>query len=186
MDLSQTIIPKSDQLNADDLIAGPRTIKITGVDVVAGEQPVAIHYEGENGRPYKPGKSMRRVLIALWGTDGAAYTGKRITLYCDPTITFGADTTGGIRISHASDIDQPLQVAITVKRGKRKPFRVDVLPPDEADAAAQIGPQKAAEGVNALREWWATLPATVKASLKPRLDSEWKQAAVAADEAKKA
>ena len=63
MDLSQTIIPKSDQLNADDLIAGPRTIRITAVSTGNAEQPVVINYEGDNGRPYKPSKSMRRILV---------------------------------------------------------------------------------------------------------------------------
>lgn len=35
MDLSKTIIPKSDQLNADDLISGPKTIKIRDVKAEA-------------------------------------------------------------------------------------------------------------------------------------------------------
>ena len=50
-----TVIPNSQQLNADDLIGGQsRTIKITNVTIAMGEQPVAIHYEGDNGKPYKP------------------------------------------------------------------------------------------------------------------------------------
>ena len=51
-DMAPTIIPKSDQTNADDLISGPITIKITGVDIRGGqEQPISIHYEGDNGKP---------------------------------------------------------------------------------------------------------------------------------------
>ena len=57
-DMTDTIIPKSDQLNADQLLAGPITITVTEVTIAAGEQPVTIHYANENGRPYKPGKSM--------------------------------------------------------------------------------------------------------------------------------
>jgi hypothetical protein len=72
MNLNATIIPKSDQLNADDLISGPRTIKITAVESGSAEQPVSIQYHGGTGRPYKPSKSMRRVLVAMWGTDGNA------------------------------------------------------------------------------------------------------------------
>ena len=41
IDISKTIAPKSDQLNADDLIAGPKTITVTGVKLVAEDQPVA-------------------------------------------------------------------------------------------------------------------------------------------------
>ena len=49
-DISGTIAPKSDQMNADDLIAGPRTITVTKV-LLCGEpdQPVAIHFEGDQG-----------------------------------------------------------------------------------------------------------------------------------------
>ena len=61
-DLSKTIDPKSDQLNSDDLIAGPITIRITKVsaNLSSPEQPISIFFEGDNGKPYKPCKSMRR------------------------------------------------------------------------------------------------------------------------------
>jgi hypothetical protein len=87
MNISDTIAPKSDQLNADDLIAGPKTITITSVKVEAGDQPVSVFYQGDNGKPYKPCKSMRRVLVRLFGNDSATYAGKRVTLYCDEQVT---------------------------------------------------------------------------------------------------
>jgi hypothetical protein len=182
MNLLNTITPKSDQLNADDLIAGPRTIKITAVEPGSAEQPVSIRFEGDNGRPYKPGKSMRRALFAMWGSDGAVYVGRRLSLYCDKTITFGPDTTGGIRISHASHISEPLEIALTVKRGKRKPFRVDPLPTVkepaiDLSALVDVGETKAREGIESLRTWWESIPAAAKTALKPKLDSEWKRIA---------
>lgn len=183
MNLSTTIIPKSDQLNADDLITGPRTIKVTAVEAGSAEQPVSIRYEGDNGRPYKPGKSMRRVLVAMWGSDGGAYVGRRLTLYCDKTITFGPDTTGGIRISHASDIEDSVEIALTVKRGKRKPFRVDPLPaeqptePVDIQSLSDVGDTKAREGIDALRAWWKTLPAPARSALEKTKAAEWKQIA---------
>ena len=61
-DLGKTIAPKSDQLNADDLISGPRTITITNVASGSKDQPINISFEGDNGKPYRPGKSMRRGL----------------------------------------------------------------------------------------------------------------------------
>lgn len=191
MNLSNTIIPKSDQLNADDLLAGPRTIRIAAVESGSSEQPVVIRYDGDNGRPYKPGKSMRRVLIALWGADGNAYIGRRLALYCDKSITFGSEPTGGIRISHASDIAEAVEVLLTVKRGKRKPYRVEPLPPErtsaapaaafDAQALIDVGETKARQGTAALREWWSTLPAAAKTVLKPTLDATWKQVAESAD-----
>lgn len=186
MNLSQTIVPKSDQLNADDLIGGPLTIKINAVKYGSTEQPVSIYYDGDNGRPYKPSKGMRRVLVAMWGIEGADYVGRRLTLYRDPTVTFGPDTTGGIRISHASDIAAPVELALTVKRGKRKPFIVEPLPVEKAaqfdvQSLLDLGEAKARQGSKALREWWMTLPAAAKHTLKAKLDESWKQLAEAAD-----
>lgn len=167
MNLSNTIIPKSDQLNADDLIAGPITIRVSKVAAGSAEQPVSIHYEGDNGRPYKPGKSMRRVLIQAWGSEGNAYVGRSMTLFRDQTIRFGGDTVGGIRISHLSDIPGPLSFALTVTRGKRVQYTVQplALPSVDAEALGKIGDAKAAEGREALRSWYGSLNAAEKASV---------------------
>lgn len=127
IDLRGTIKPKSDQLNADDLIGGPITIRITGVTVGEGEQPVAISYEGDGGKPYKPGKSMRRVLVNLWGPDGAVYMGRSLTLYRDEEVVFGGVAVGGIRISHMSHLQREMTMALTATKAKRKPFTVRPL-----------------------------------------------------------
>ncbi|ABY32754.1 hypothetical protein [Methylorubrum extorquens] len=127
-DLSQTIAPKSDQLNADDLIGGPRTIRVTGVSKMREpDQPIAINFEGDGGKPYKPGKSMRRVLVRVWGNDGTTYVGRRMTLYRDDAVQFGGVAVGGIRISHMSDITSAVTMALTVTRANRKPFTVKPL-----------------------------------------------------------
>ena len=119
MDLSDTIQPKSDQLNYDDLIAGPVTVTVVAVNRGNPEQPVLI--DVGLGRPYKPCKSMRRVLIAAWGKDGSQWVGKSMTLYGNTSVKWAGKEVGGIRISHLSHIDQPLTLAITVAKGKRKP-----------------------------------------------------------------
>ncbi len=126
-DLRPTIIAKSDQTNADDLLSGPMTIKITGVSVKMDEQPVAISFEGDNNKPYKPGKSMRRVLVNVWGPDGNKYIGRSLTLYRDDKVQFGGLAVGGIRISHMSDIPKDVTMALTVSRANKKPFVVRPL-----------------------------------------------------------
>lgn len=127
-DMTATIAPKSDQMNADDLIAGPRTITVTRVTVNPGaEQPVDVFFEGDGGKPFRPGKSMRRVLVAVWGPDPAAYAGRSITLYRDPEVTWGGMAVGGIRISHMSHMDGPMVLALTATKKARKPFRVEPL-----------------------------------------------------------
>lgn len=132
LNLRDTIAPKSDQLNADDLIGTEKTITVTKVSRGdSPEQPVSIHYEGDDGRPYKPCKSMRRVLIHCWGDNGHDWIGKSMQLYCDPEVKFGGVKVGGIRIRALSGIDGPQQLSLTVTRSKRQPYRVEVLKPAE-------------------------------------------------------
>lgn len=127
-DMTSVIVPKSDQLNADDLIAGPRTITITGVKISPGtEQPVAISFDSDQGKPWKPCKSMSRVLVAMWGADAKAYAGRSVTLYRDPNVKWGGLPVGGIRISHMSHIDGQKTMALTETRGKRQPYVVKPL-----------------------------------------------------------
>lgn len=125
--LRDTIVPKSDQLNADDLMDVTKTITVTKVSRGDGEQPIVINFEGDNRKPYKPGKSMRRVLIHAWGDDGRQWVGKSMTLYCDPSVKFGGVAVGGIRISHLTDINRTMEIALTTTRGKRSPYTVKPL-----------------------------------------------------------
>jgi len=124
-DMHQTIVPKSDQLNADDLIGREMTITITGVDIKGGqEQPVSIHFEGDNGKPYKACKSMCRVMVSAWGPDSKKYVGRSMTIYRDPKVKWGGMEVGGIRISHMSDIADDMTMALTVTRANKRPFTV--------------------------------------------------------------
>jgi hypothetical protein len=125
IDLRNTIAPKSDQLNADDLIGTTKTIRVTKVSMCAEpDQPIAISFEGDGGKPYKPCKSMRRLLVSVWGPDGASYAGRSMTLFRDEKVRFGGADVGGIRISHLSHIEKPVVVALTVTKSVRKPFKV--------------------------------------------------------------
>jgi len=123
-----TIAPKTDQQNFDDFIGGvTKTIKITGVKIASGDQPVALNFDGDEGKPYKPGKSMRRVLVHCWGADANKYIGRSLTLYGDPKVKFGGAEVGGIRISHMSDIEAPITMALTATRAQRKAYTVNPL-----------------------------------------------------------
>ena len=129
MDLSKTIIPKSDQLNADDLIAGSRTIKIRDIKGGSDEaQPVNVYFYGDNNKPFKPCKSVRRILVQLWGADGLRYIGRRITIFRDDTVKWAGVEIGGIRISHASHIAESTRVLVTTAKNKRVPMTIEVLP----------------------------------------------------------
>ena len=149
MDLSDSIAPRSDQWNADDLIAGPVTVTIADAKPGAAEQPVDILLVETPKRAYRPSKSMRRVIVAAWGKQSTVYAGRRLTLYRNPDITFGGEKVGGIEISHMSHIDKPLTLALTRSRGKRTPFTVQPL--REAPARDWQAEADAITDVDALR-----------------------------------
>lgn len=160
-DMRGVITPKSDQLNADDLIAGDMTITITGVDIKGGqEQPVSIHFEGDNGKPYKACKSMCRVMVSAWGADSKNYVGRSMTLYRDPKVKWGGMEVGGIRISHMSDLDGDLTMALTVTRANKKPYTVKPLANSapEAPAAPYSEQIKAAKTLDELGAVWKSIP----------------------------
>lgn len=145
-DMTASIVPKSDQINAEDMLTGPRTITITDVKRGAAEQPVdIITAEYGTARAYRPSKTMRRIIVAAWGTNTADYIGRRLTIYRDPDVTFGRDKVGGIKISHLSHIDKPLTVALTVTRGKRSPFTVEPLTDEPTSTPSEITSEAAAD-----------------------------------------
>jgi hypothetical protein len=131
MTLRDTIIPKSDQLNYDDLLTGPITVRVIGLKSGSAEQPVIVEIaddeSGDAMRPFKPCKSMRRVLISAWGDKGRDWIGKRATLYGDPDVRFGGVAVGGIRVLSVSGIDKPLAMRLTVSKAKRAEYVVQPL-----------------------------------------------------------
>lgn len=186
-DMSSVIIPKSDQMNADDLIAGPRTITITDVTIRPGtEQPVSVHFDGDNGKPYKACKSMCRVMVAAWGPDAKQYVGRSLTLYRDPSVKWGGMEVGGIRISHMTHIERDMVMALTMTKGSRKPITVKPLkveaPEDKAaaitadliDAIASAADREALESITGSKRC---------VSLRARLDTERPELATKVTEA---
>jgi len=130
MSLRDTIKPKSDQLNYDDVASQTLTVKVVTLKAGDEQQPVVI--ETDTTLPYKPCKSMRRVLIAAWGDKGKDWIGESMTLYGEPTVKFGGVEVGGIRISHLTGIDKPLVIKLTTTRSKRADFTVQPLVLKEA------------------------------------------------------
>jgi hypothetical protein len=152
MDLTESIAPRSDQVNADDLIAGPITYTIREVVNGKAESPFDFLLV-ETDRAYRPSKTMRRVIVNAWGPEASDYSGRRLTLYREPSITFGRDKVGGIRISHMSNIDGVKEVMAQVTRGKREKFVVqplpDLSPIDKLRAEYRTADPERQEAINA-------------------------------------
>lgn len=158
MDIADTLAPKSDQMDYEDLIAGERTLTISGISRgPSAEQPVNVSF-AEFDRPWRPSKGMRRVLVAAWGADASKYVGRKVTLFGDPKVRWAGQEVGGIRLRALSHIDKPLTVALTVTRGKREPFIIQPLAetvnaPDE-NVQAALTDINTATSIPALQVAW--------------------------------
>ena len=127
--LSDTIEPKSDQLNADDLLGGSRVITITKV-VRYDENGVgafALNYEGDSGRPFKPCKTMRKIIIHEWGADGDKFIGQQLNLYNDESVIYAGKDVGGVRISHMTGIQKTLKVSLNATRGRKQQYIIEPM-----------------------------------------------------------
>lgn len=189
--LRDTIAVKSDQLTSDELLSGERIIRVTAVSRGNAEQPLVIDYEGGAGKPFKPCKTMRKILAAGWGEDGNAWKGRSMALFNDPEVTYAGIKVGGIRISKMTDIGNGLEVSLTTKKGKKSPFIIKPLvvsaaKPDAKAIAIAAGRAAAELGSAALAEWWAQYEAPDKAKARAALESTYNElvpAALRADEA---
>jgi len=161
--IAKSIVPKSDQLNAEDLLSGPITITVTDVKQGTAEQPIAILIDGGR-QPYKPCKTMRKVLVYCWSDQAANWIGKRMTLYADPDVMWAGVKVGGIRISHLSGIESQVMLMLSETKGKRKPITVKPLL-DVAPVASAIDFTKLIEAATTLDELDKLAKAIVKAKL---------------------
>lgn len=128
-DISATLVAKSDQLNADDLVTGPITVTITGVSVNPNpnaEQPVAVSISGGH-KPWKPSKTMRRVLAHAWGSEGSNYIGRSITLFRNPDVKWSGKAVGGIEIAAMSHITQRIKLTLAESKGKKTDHLIEIL-----------------------------------------------------------
>lgn len=149
MDITDTLKAKSDQLNADDLIGGPITVQVEGVRRVSDDQPLAIAISGGH-MPFRPCKSMRRLIAAAWGVDARAWAGRWLTLYRDDSVKWGGVEVGGVRISHMSHLDEPvMHLKLSATRGKKASYEVRRLdaPTNAGTPTAKLEDLLADEGL---------------------------------------
>jgi hypothetical protein len=126
-DMTATIVAKSDQINAADLIGTSRTITIKEVRIKAGDdQPVTIIIE-EDKKAFRPCKGVRRLLVRVWGPDASKYIGQSMTIYCDPTVTWAGKEEGGIRVSHMTGLNEKIVEFMRTSKAVTKPYEIRPL-----------------------------------------------------------
>lgn len=163
MDLSKALAPKTDQIDATDLIGKPpqvftiKSVSENGSEL-ADQQPVNIRLE-ETNLFYRPSKGMLRVLADNWGKDVQKWVGRKLELYGDPNVYFGKEKRGGTRISRLSHIPAKKTTLINPRGGRGAYWEVTPLP----DAPA---PNPAAARVDELKAEWRTADAERRAAIE--------------------
>jgi len=196
--LQQALAPKSDQLNADDLIAANKIIVISGVNINLGsEQKIIINYYGDNGKSWKPSKGMGRVLTELLGGDPDKWVGETVELFRNKEIRFGKEKCGGIQIAGMSAVRNVTTLLITTAKGKKSSITINpiaALGNAPAQQRTQAPAQQQAEPANEKQEWatrliaarnygalslaecWAKLPEALKPEMKEFYDKKMVEA----------
>jgi hypothetical protein len=125
----QTLEAKSDQLNATDIMGIDLVIRIRDAVLTnSKEQPLSVYFDGDNNRPWKPSKGMRRVLAAGWGAETENLIGKSVKLHFDPSVKYAGKEVGGIRVKAMSHIDQRgIVVVEAINRQQRVPLHISYL-----------------------------------------------------------
>lgn len=178
MNMLDVIAPKSDQINAEDLVGRTITVTVRDVQIRAGqEQPISVAVE-ESDKVFRPCKTTARLMVQAWGPDASKYAGRKMTLYRDPSVKWGGVAIGGIRISHMSHLDAPLVIALAENKKNRKvhtvqPLQMEkqVASPDALtiDAAREL--VEGAPDLDALRAVWSRKSmAPFRAELQELLD----------------
>lgn len=172
-DMSQTIVARSDQINAVDLRDNPRTIKIKEVRIKANDdQPVSVLFEGES-KAFRPCKGVRRLMVRVWGADASKYIGEAMTLFYDPSVTWAGKEEGGIRVSHMSGLDEKIVEYMRTSRAATKPYQIlPLVQQRQAEAKPRRTPEQWATDHIAFVTGSATLErlAAVQNSGKAALD----------------
>ena len=129
MDISKALMAKSDQLNAVDLIGGPCTVTVLDVTKGTAEQMFNIITDvfGPD-RPFRPSATVFRILGATWGTETSAWIGRRMTLFRDPTVKWGGQEVGGIRVKSLSGIKKTVNLTLATSSNSHAKHVVESLP----------------------------------------------------------
>jgi len=174
MDLTKALAPKSDQIDATDLIGSPpQVFTITAVSEngseLADQQPVNIRLE-ETTKFYRPSKGMLRVLADNWGKNVQDWVGRKVELYGEPEVYFGKEKRGGTRISRLSDIPRSKTTLVNPRGGKGAYWSVEPLPvtppPTPEPTAADV---TASFDVAALKQMWKASGPERRAQIEERV-----------------
>ena len=159
-DMAESLKPKSNQLNGDNLRAGPIIARVTGCRKVRDQVRPYVFSLSDGHMPWKPCLTMRRLLTDVNGTSKtSAVVGQYIEFYRDPDVTYGKDRCGGIRVSGMSAVKgPPRNVTLRTSQTKCTTYTVRSIRPQSSGApTANLDKFLEDEGltVDAVNKWRA-------------------------------
>lgn len=125
----------SEYLKGDALPDGGRTWTIAAKsrDNVEDSHRLALTFT--DGTKWLTNVTNCKFMEAMFGTkDVAEWVGRRVTLAFDPTIKFGTETVGGIRVIGSPELTVPVSFMFQ-ENSRKKPRRVTLHPTQTQEAA---------------------------------------------------
>lgn len=81
-----------------EITATIKSYSIENIRTQSGTTKKGVLHFSENIKPLIVNKSKLKPLVNEYGFDADSWIGKQVTLYFDPTVKFGKEITGGIRV----------------------------------------------------------------------------------------
>lgn len=164
---------RSDQWNADDFIAGPRTFTIKDVHPGKATQKYDIELVEGEGKVWRPPLTVLRILLAAWGDESDLWRGRRVMLARDADVVYGGQKVGGIRIKAMSHIQRPITLRLQKRRGEKQEHHIEPLtePVEPAPTPPPVTDEQilAATTVDELRALWLTADPIQRKAIEQRV-----------------
>lgn len=145
LDIADTLLANSSQLNAADIMGGDVTVQIVSAHRHNDDkQPFSLRVTG-GFKPWFPCKTVRRILAEVWGTDASRYVGRWVRLYREPSVIYAGEEVGGIRVNGLSDIPGNVKISLKERKvGKPNVYQISRIAPRAMELPAFKAACKAA------------------------------------------
>jgi len=138
---------------------GTRTLTIDhieqrGIESDKGVKGRPVAFFRERVKPWVTCSTTCQCIEAMYGSEIEGWAGKPITLFWDPTVTFGREIVGGVRVKGAPGLGQTMTATIILpKKRPQKVKLIDTTPRDDRrPKAADDKPAPPADPLAALAE----------------------------------
>lgn len=137
VDISDTLLVKSDRICADDLLAGDLIITVTKADKFTEDtkKRIKIWNDVFPDKCYIPTTGMARAIAMKWGKDSDNWIGKQLQLYREPTVIYAQKEVGGVEVRNMSHIPESFTFMLKVSKYKSRPHTIGVIKGGEVTVA---------------------------------------------------